>query len=430
VTARVLFLCTANACRSQLAEALARVMLPPGIAVASAGTAPTQVDPRAIAVLDEVGLAIGTQRSKAIADLPDVPGTLTVTLCDDAARTCSARAGLAHAHWPIVDPAATTGSPAEVMASFRQVRDDLARRIAALAYALRPAPALGVLGGSGCYELPGLVAARAIDVDTPFGPPSGTLTEGTLGGQRVVFLARHGAGHRLLPSEINARANIFALKRLGVTHVVSVSAVGSLREDIAPGHVVLPAQFIDRTMARPSTFFGDGVVAHVSMADPVCGQLTAALASAARALGCQVHEDVTYQCIEGPQFGTRAESRLARQCGADVVGMTNLPEARLAREAELSYATLTSPTDYDSWRPADDVRVVDVLDQLRRNVATAQRILATAIPTLSLAPTEIQHVLDSALLGDVATLETRAVLRLHALIGRRLHARLAAAGPT
>ncbi len=281
--------------------------------------------------------------------------------------------------------------------------------------------AIGVLGGSGFYDLPGVDAAETVEVDTPFGPPSDTLTVGRFGARRVVFLARHGRGHRLLPSEINPRANLYAMKQLGVTHVVSVSAVGSLREAITPGDVVVPRQFLDRTVGRPATYFGGGVVAHVSLADPVCGRLGDALVTAGHAESARVHAAATYVCIEGPQFGTRAESELMRRWGGDVVGMTNLPEARLAREAELCYATLALPTDYDCWRARDEVTVTDAMAVLRANVAMAQRILGRVLAAIDPASgCTCQLSLDAALVTPIETIAPEAGRRLAAILARRL----------
>lgn len=282
-------------------------------------------------------------------------------------------------------------------------------------------PAIGVLGGSGFYDLPGVTELETVEIETPFGRPSDALTRGRLADRRVVFLPRHGRGHRLLPTEVNTRANLYALKQLGATHVISVSAVGSLREAIAPGDVVVPRQFIDRTVGRPATFFGDGVVAHVSLADPVCARLGDALVAAARSQTERVHAAATYVCIEGPQFGTRAESELMRAWGGDVVGMTNLPEARLAREAELCYATLALPSDYDCWRPRDEVTVTDALAVLRANVAAAQQILARALAALD--PTtscSCQRNLDHALVTPATAIGPTTHARLGLLLARRL----------
>jgi len=236
---------------------------------------------------------------------------------------------------------------------------------------------MGIIGGSGLYELAGLQEVEHVQLATPFGHPSDDYVIGKLGAVRAVFLPRHGRGHRLLPSEINFRANIWGLKHLGAEWVLAVSAVGSLREEIRPGHLVVPDQFIDRTSRRPSTFFGNGIVAHVSFADPVCPVFSRLLVEVARAAGATVHEGGTYLCMEGPQFSTRAESRLYRQWGADVIGMTNVQEAKLAREAELCFATLALATDYDCWHESEaDVAIGDVLRILEENVALARTIVA------------------------------------------------------
>jgi 5'-methylthioadenosine phosphorylase len=239
---------------------------------------------------------------------------------------------------------------------------------------------IGIIGGSGLYDFPGLERARDARLRTPFGEPSAPFRLGTLEGRRVAFLARHGLGHRLLPSEINFRANLYGLRMLGVTRVLSASAVGSMREEIRPLDVVIPDQMVDRTLGRPRTFFGQGVAAHVAMADPFCAELRWILIGAARACGARVHEGGAYVCIEGPQFSTRAESEIYRSWGVSVIGMTNLPEARLAREAELCYATLALVTDYDCWhRSEEDVSVEAVLDNLRRNADTAAATLRAAV---------------------------------------------------
>ncbi len=244
---------------------------------------------------------------------------------------------------------------------------------------------LGVIGGSGLYELPGLEAVEPTRVRTPFGDPSDEIIAGRLGGVRLLFLPRHGRGHRLLPSELPFRANVWALKSLGADSLLAVSAVGSLREEIVPGHLVVPDQFIDRTRGRQaeSTFFGRGVVAHVQFADPFCPLLSRALVEAARSAGATVHGGGTYVCMEGPAFSTRAESLLYRSWGAHVIGMTNLQEAKLAREAELCFATLALATDYDCWHEAhDDVQIGDVLAVIAANVDRARRTLAALAPRL------------------------------------------------
>ena len=243
---------------------------------------------------------------------------------------------------------------------------------------------VGVIGGSGLYRMEGLKKIREVEVKTPFGKPSDKLIKGTLEETELIFLPRHGKGHRWLPTEVNFRANVFALKKLGVDRIISVSAVGSLREEVAPGHIVVPNQFIDRTTQRPSTFFGKGIVAHVSFADPFCKDLSAKLADAATAEGAKVHAGGTYLCMEGPQFSTRAESHLYRDWGADVIGMTNLQEAKLAREAEICFATLALATDYDCWNEAvGDVEIDHVLAVLRQNVDVAQKTIRRAVGLLN-----------------------------------------------
>jgi 5'-methylthioadenosine phosphorylase len=232
---------------------------------------------------------------------------------------------------------------------------------------------IGVIGGSGLYQMPGLGRIREVAVSTPFGKPSDKLVRGRLGDTELVFLPRHGKGHRWLPTELNFRANIFALKKLGVERIISVSAVGSLRQEIAPGHLVVPDQFIDRTSQRPGTFFGRGLVAHVSLAEPFCKDLSAVLVESARAEKAQVHAGGTYLCMEGPQFSTRAESHLYRSWNAHVIGMTNLQEAKLAREAEICFGTLALTTDYDCWNEsAGDVEIEHVLAVLKNNVELAE----------------------------------------------------------
>jgi 5'-methylthioadenosine phosphorylase len=243
---------------------------------------------------------------------------------------------------------------------------------------------LGVIGGSGLYDIDDLEDVTALDVATPFGPPSETITAGWIGDVRLLFLPRHGRGHRLSPSEVPYRANIHALRQLGADGVLSISAVGSMREDIEPGHVVVPDQLIDRTRSgRPSTFFEGGLVAHVQLADPYCPGLRHGIAEAARAAGADVHNGGTLLVMEGPAFSTRAESLLYRSWGVDVIGMTALPEAKLAREAELCYATLALATDYDCWHATEeDVTVEAVLAVLRRNTALARRVLRGLVDRL------------------------------------------------
>lgn len=238
----------------------------------------------------------------------------------------------------------------------------------------------GVIGGSGLYELEGFEVTERKAVETPFGSPSDELVIGELEGRKVAFLPRHGRGHRFSPSTLPYRANLYALKSVGVTRVIAVSAVGSMKEEIVPGHIVLPDQLIDRTVGRDRTFFDDGVVAHVMFADPICLELRKVLVGAAEKSGVTYHDGGTYVCIEGPQFSTRAESNLFRSWGVSVIGMTNLPEARLAREAELSYATIALSTDYDCWHEEeDDVSVEGVLETIKKNVANARKIVRQAI---------------------------------------------------
>ena len=243
---------------------------------------------------------------------------------------------------------------------------------------------VGVIGGSGLYHIEGLQEVRELKVSTPFGKPSDKFISGQLEDTQLIFLPRHGRGHRWIPTEINFRANIFALKKLGVERIVSVSAVGSLQEKIAPGHLVVPDQFIDRTTQRPSTFFGKGIVAHVSLADPFCHEISTELTKAASSAGAQIHSSGTYVCMEGPQFSTRAESRLYRNWGADIIGMTNLQEAKLAREAEICFATLALATDYDCWNEsAGDVEIDHVLAVLQQNVDLAKKTIRQLLRTLS-----------------------------------------------
>jgi len=242
---------------------------------------------------------------------------------------------------------------------------------------------IGIIGGSGLYDMEGLTDRQEVCVATPFGEPSGPYVTATLHGRRVAFLARHGAGHRLMPSELNFRANIFGFKTLGVERILSASAVGSLREDFKPLDIVIPDQFFDRTRGRISTFFGRGLVAHVGFAHPICGELAAVAAQAGRTAGATIHEGGTYVCMEGPAFSTLAESKAYRAMGFDIIGMTNLQEAKLAREAEICYTTIALVTDYDCWHPAHDSVTVDmIIANLVQNATTAQRIIAQAVAAL------------------------------------------------
>lgn len=247
-----------------------------------------------------------------------------------------------------------------------------------------PSAAVGVIGGSGLYEIEGLQNATEVSVSTPFGEPSDRIVVGELSGVRVAFLPRHGRGHRIGPGEINVRANVYALKSLGVDRLISVSAVGSMREDVHPLDLVIPNQIFDRTTNRVRTFFSDGIVVHVGLAEPYCPELSAWLAQAAAGTNRTVHRGGTYICIEGPQFSTRAESRIYRQWGVDVIGMTAMPEARLAREAELCYATLALVTDYDVWRESTEaVSVQQVSANLATNIAAAKQTLRDLLPLIS-----------------------------------------------
>ncbi len=242
---------------------------------------------------------------------------------------------------------------------------------------------VGVMGGSGLYEMEDLTDVREVKLSTPFGEPSDAYITGNLGETKMVFLPRHGRGHRISPTEINFRANIWGMKRLGVSRILSVSAVGSMREDIVPGDFVVIDQFFDRTRHRVDTFFQDGVVAHVMFADPVCADLRAAFNTAGAEVGVKMHDGGTYVNMEGPQFSTRAESKIYRGWGVDVIGMTNLQEARLAREAELCYATVAMATDYDCWHDGhDDVTVEAVIEVMQANVGHARELIKAVVPRL------------------------------------------------
>lgn len=282
---------------------------------------------------------------------------------------------------------------------------------------------IGVIGGSGLYEMEGLTRTGEHWIQTPYGLASDAIISGKLGGAELFFLPRHGKRHRFLPSEVPYRANIWALKKLGVDWVISISAVGSLREDIAPGgNVVLVDQFIDRTTGRDRTFFGDGLVAHVSMADPVCGTLHQYLRQAATDLDAKVHDSGTYVCIDGPAFSTRAESNWFRSMGADVVGMTNLPEARLAREAELSYCTVALPTDYDCWHAGHDaVTVEQVIKTLNENVALGRELVRRVAPLIAAhqGPPPLAGSLDAALFTPREHIPTERYETLRPLLGPR-----------
>ena len=281
---------------------------------------------------------------------------------------------------------------------------------------------LGVIGGSGLYQMTGMERGEWVAVDTPFGAPSDEYFVGELDGVRLVFLPRHGRGHRLLPSELNFRANIYGMKKLGVEQLIAVSAVGSLKQEIQPGHLVVPDQFIDRTRGRIGTFFGRGIVAHVAFADPVCAPLSQLLVTVGQQLGITIHAGGTYICMEGPQFSTRAESFLYRSWGADIIGMTNLQEAKLAREAEMCFATLALATDYDCWNTeAGDVVIEEVLAILNRNVETAQNIVRTAVRQLPDRRTcSCSEALKFAIITDPSLIPDIVKQELGPLIGKYL----------
>jgi 5'-methylthioadenosine phosphorylase len=290
---------------------------------------------------------------------------------------------------------------------------------------MAPGRVIGIVGGTGLYNLDGLTDQSWKKVDSPFGAPSDELLFGRLGDQRVVFLPRHGRGHRIPPHEINFLANIDALKRAGVTSVVSVSAVGSLRADLPPGTFVFVDQMIDRTLRRPKTFFGTGLVAHVSMGHPTCRRVIDHLATSAKSLDLEAHKGGTYVVMEGPQFSSLAESELHRSFRADVIGMTNMPEAKLAREAELCYATVAMVTDFDCWHPDHDhVQVSDVIKVMHQNSENARRLLADVIPRIGADKDPCPHGCDRALEYAILTApearDPAAVARLDAVAGRVL----------
>jgi 5'-methylthioadenosine phosphorylase len=280
----------------------------------------------------------------------------------------------------------------------------------------------GVIGGTGLYQIEGLKNIREVKVKTPFGEPSDKFIRGKLGGAEMVFLPRHGRGHRWLPTEVNFRANIFGMKKLGVERILSVSAVGSLRKEIAPGHVVVPDQFIDRTTQRPSTFFGRGIVAHVSLADPFCPELSGQMAHAAQAANATVHRGGAYLCMEGPQFSTRAESRLYRAWGADVIGMTNLQEAKLAREAEICFATLALATDYDCWNEeAGNVEIGHVLRILSSNVELAKKTIHNVVKSaLATRSCPCASALENAIVTERKRIPKKVRADLRPIIGKYL----------
>jgi 5'-methylthioadenosine phosphorylase len=281
---------------------------------------------------------------------------------------------------------------------------------------------IGIIGGSGLYDMAELSDREDRVVSTPFGDPSGPYVLATLRGRRVAFLARHGAGHRLLPSELNFRANIYGFKALGVEWILSASAVGSLRDDYRPQDLVIPTQFFDRTHGRASTFFGGGLVAHVGFAHPFCGPLSELAYQAARHVGASVHRGGTYVCMEGPQFSTKAESESYRASGFDIIGMTNLQEAKLAREAEICYTTIALVTDYDCWHPDHDAVTVDmIIANLMANAQTAQQVIARAVEGLPIARAcECARALQSAIITRPEAVPAATRARLDLFVGKYL----------
>jgi 5'-methylthioadenosine phosphorylase len=279
---------------------------------------------------------------------------------------------------------------------------------------------IGIIGGSGLYSMAGLTSPREIKVKTPFGDPSEVIVLGTLEGKRVAFLARHGRGHRILPGEINYRANIYAMKLLGVERIISVSAVGSLQEELRPGEFLVPDQFVDRTRQRVSTFFGEGLVAHVSFAHPTCAQVSAAMADASVHCGVKVHRRGTYICMEGPQFSTLAEANMHRQLHFEVVGMTNATEAKLAREAELCYSTIAMITDYDCWHPEhESVTAAQIIALLNQNAENAQRVLREAVRALPADRScKCGAALQHALVTDMKLVPPATKRRLAAILAK------------
>lgn len=279
---------------------------------------------------------------------------------------------------------------------------------------------IGIIGGSGLYTMSGLSDTREVGVKTPFGNPSEALAIGTLEGRRVVFLARHGRGHRILPSEINYRANIYALKMLGVERIISVSAVGSLKEEFAPLDFCIPDQFYDRTRLRVATFFGDGLVGHITFDKPTCSHLSGHLGAACDKIGVRVHRGGTYVCMEGPQFSTLAESNSYRRMGFDIIGMTNLTEAKLAREAEICYATVAMVTDYDCWHPQhDSVTIAEVINNLNRNTENVQRVIREAVRAMPAdRACKCGSALAHGLITDRALIPPATKKRLAAIIGK------------
>jgi 5'-methylthioadenosine phosphorylase len=278
---------------------------------------------------------------------------------------------------------------------------------------------IGVIGGSGLYDLEGLKNVKKIRMTTPFGKPSDDYIVGKMDGVEMVFIPRHGVGHWLLPSEVNYRANIYGMKKLGVEWIISVSAVGSMKEEIAPGHLVIPDQFFDHTKLRTSTFFGKGIVAHTSLADPVCPNLAEVLYRTAKQLNYTVHKGGTYICMEGPQFSTRGESKIYRSWGVDIIGMTNVSEVKLAREAEICYATLALSTDYDCWHETEeDVSAEMVVEVIKKNVAAAKDILKNIVQNIPERSCLCKDALKYAIVTDHKKIPAKTKRDLKPIIGR------------
>lgn len=280
---------------------------------------------------------------------------------------------------------------------------------------------IGIIGGSGLYQMDALENQREVPVDTPWGDPSDAYITGRIAGREVAFLARHGRGHRIMPSHLNFRANIFGLKSLGVEYVLSFSAVGSLREELEPIHFVIPDQFFDRTRGRVSTFFDDGLAAHITFSHPICSALADVAEAACVEAGVTVHRGGTYCCMEGPAFSTLAESELYRSWGLDVIGMTNLQEAKLAREAEMSYCTIAMVTDYDCWHPEHDAVTVDtVIEYLTKNAANAQSVAVEAVKRIPAGPSPYARALKNAIITDRSVISERVREKYSLLAGKYL----------
>jgi len=282
-------------------------------------------------------------------------------------------------------------------------------------------PVLGVIGGSGLYHISGLEDAQTVDIETPFGKPSAPVVLGTLSGKRVAFLARHGIGHHISPTEVNYRANIYALKKLGVKKVVSISACGSLREDYAPGHIVVPDQIFDFTRSRNRSFFGEGLVVHISTADPLCQELSNQVMQAVSEAGATVHQGGTFITIEGPRFSTRGESNVFRSWGMSLIGMTACPEVFLAREAEMCYAIMAHVTDYDVWHASEEpVTVEMVVRTLMHNTEVAQQAIARLVSTLEVGDCTCQHALQDAIITQPDRISGETRQKLDLLVGKYL----------